>query len=594
MKYLTILCAILFLLSCQNVNKSSESTDANAHMAQLLADYHLDYLEHYPLEATSNGIDGYNDKFPINISESYRQKLRDFYNKYDSGLDSIDRAQLDDMNQTSYDVLAWECDIRLRELDFPTHLTPINQFYSMQNTIGQYASGMSSQPFKTVEDYENWIVRVGEYLVWCDTAIANMRKGMATGYVLPKMLTLKVIPQVEGLSQGSVEDHLFYGPVKFIPDGFTDDEKENITNTYSTLISEEIIPKYQQLTAFFKDEYLPACRETSGIWDTPNGGEFYQHRIKYYTTTSMTADEIFELGQSEVDRLMLEMEKVKNELGFEGDMKAFFADLRTKKELTPYTDPQQVIDHFNEIHEKMKPQLENLFDMVPKAEFEVRRTEAFREKSASAEYSSPSLDGSRPGIFYVPIPNVREYNILSDEDLFLHEAIPGHHYQGALQQENDSLPDFRKILYYSAFGEGWALYSESLGKELGLYTDPYQYLGMLMAEMHRAIRLVVDAGMHAKKWTREEAIQYSLDHEAKTESDIIAEIERYMSWPGQALSYKVGQLKIRELRAKAENELGENFDIKEFHNLVLSIGNVSLAVLENEVNEWIAEEKGAV
>jgi uncharacterized protein (DUF885 family) len=239
----------------------------------------------------------------------------------------------------------------------------------------------------------------------------------------------------------------------------------------------------------------------------------------------------------------------------------------------------------------MKPQINKLFDLTPKTLFEVRRTEAFREASASAEYNPGSQDGIRPGIFYVPIPNVQEYNILSDEDLFLHEAIPGHHYQISLQQENQALPKFRRTLWYSAYGEGWALYSESLGSELGLYTDPYQYFGMLSAEMHRAIRLVVDAGMHTKGWTREQAIQYSLDHEAESENAIIAEIERYMAIPGQALSYKIGQLKIFELRSRAENILGAKFDINEFHNQVLESGVLPLKVLEGKIDKWIAVKK---
>jgi uncharacterized protein (DUF885 family) len=283
------------------------------------------------------------------------------------------------------------------------------------------------------------------------------------------------------------------------------------------------------------------------------------------------------------------MEKVKSQVGFEGDLKSFFDYVRNNKELMPFTDPQQVIDNFNAIHEKMKPQLSQLFDLTPKTAFVVKRTEEFREASASAEYSSGSLDGTRPGVFYVPIPDVSAYNTYSDEDLFLHEAIPGHHYQISLQQENTKLHSFRKTLWYSAYGEGWALYAESLGAELGLYDDPYQYFGMLGAEMHRAIRLVVDAGMHTKGWTREEAIQYSLENEAESEASIISEIERYMAGPGQALSYKIGQLKIRQLRAKAEKELGDKFDIKVFHNKVLESGCIPLKLLENKIDQWIAE-----
>ena len=357
------------------------------------------------------------------------------------------------------------------------------------------------------------------------------------------------------------------------------------------MISEKIIPTYKKMETFLKEEYLPASRESSGISALPNGKEYYDHQIKTYTTTSMTADEIHNLGLSEVARLEAEMEKVKTQVGFEGDLKDFFDFVRNKKELMPFTEPHQVIDNFNTIHEEMKPHLKKLFDLVPKTGFEVKRTEAFREASASAEYNQGSLDGTRPGIFYVPIPDVKTYNVYADEDLFLHEAIPGHHYQISLQQEDTSLPDFRKTLWYSAYGEGWALYCESLGKELGLYEDPYQYFGMLSAEMHRAIRLVVDTGLHTKGWTREQAIQYSLDHEAEPESSIIAEIERYMSWPGQALSYKIGQLKIRELRSKAEKELGEKFDIRQFHNNILESGCIPLQLMENKIDTWISQNK---
>ena len=301
----------------------------------------------------------------------------------------------------------------------------------------------------------------------------------------------------------------------------------------------------------------------------------------------MTADEIHELGLSEVARLRSEMEGVKEKVGFTGDLNAFFEHVRTRAALMPFDDPQQVIDNFNAIHDKMKAKVDMLFELQPKTPFEVRRVEAFREKSAAAHYNPGSLDGTRPGVFYVPIPNVKEYNIFSDEDLFLHEAIPGHHFQISLQQENTALPDFRKTLWYSAYGEGWALYCESLGKELGLYDDPYQYFGMLSAEMHRAIRLVVDTGIHTKGWTREQAIAFSLANEAEPEYAIVSEIERYMANPGQALSYKIGQLKLRELRAMAEQKLGDAFDIRAFHRIVLESGCIPLALLENKINNWI-------
>ncbi|MCB0280596.1 MAG: DUF885 domain-containing protein, partial [Calditrichaeota bacterium] len=504
---------------------------------------------------------------------------------------SFDRASLSETDQMSYDIFKWECEMQLASKDIPSHLTPIDQFWTAQLTMGQLASGSSAQPFKTVADYENWLKRLDAYLIWCETAIANMREGIKEGYVLPKSLIKKVIPQMASLDHGPNEEHLFYGPVKILPASFSDADKQRLTSDYNSMLSDKIIPMYKKLHDFFAGEYLAAGRESSGISAVPNGDKIYAYWIKYYTTTEMTADEIFELGKSEVNRITAEMEKVKTQVGFKGDLKSFFDFVRNKKELMPYTEAQQVIDHFNEIHNRMKPQLKQLFDLTPKSGFEVRRTEAFREASASAEYIQGSVDGTRPGIFYVPIPNVNEYNIYSDESLFLHEAIPGHHYQISLQQENSELPKFRQTLWYSAYGEGWALYSESLGKELGLYTDPYQYFGMLGAEIHRAIRLVVDAGMHTQGWTREQAIQYSLDHEAESEASIISEIERYMAGPAQALSYKIGQLKILELRKKAAAALGDKFDIRQFHNKVLESGCVPLKLLEDKIDRWISSQK---
>jgi uncharacterized protein (DUF885 family) len=283
------------------------------------------------------------------------------------------------------------------------------------------------------------------------------------------------------------------------------------------------------------------------------------------------------------------MEKVREKVGCEGDLNAFFEHVRTKPELMPFSDPQEVIDNFNSMYEKIKPNIDRLFSLQPKTPFEIRRVEAFREKSAAAHYNSGSLDGTRPGIFYVPIPDVEQYNVFDNEALFLHEAIPGHHFQISIQQENKALPNFRKNSFYSAFSEGWALYTESLGKELGLYDDPYQYFGMLNMEMHRAIRLVVDTGLHAKGWSREKAIAYSLENEGDSEAKITSEIERYMANPGQALSYKIGQLKIRELRNLAEEKMGDRFDIRTFHRKVLEDGAIPLSILEEKIISWIKE-----
>ncbi|HRW99928.1 MAG TPA: DUF885 domain-containing protein, partial [Cyclobacteriaceae bacterium] len=426
-----------------------------------------------------------------------------------------------------------------------------------------------------------------------DSAIVNMRKGMASGYVIPKALTVKVIPQLANFDHCPAEDLLYFAPIKNIPADFSEEDKTRLTAAYKDKIENSVVPANKRLRDFIEVEYLPACRESSGIDGIPGGKEYYDYLVRYFTTTDKTADEIFKLGLSEVDRISAEMEKVKEEVGFKGDLKAFLASLRTDRKLRPFKTGEDIIAYYNAIHDKMKPNLTKLFERAPKAGFEVRRIEAFRERTTAANYNAGSEDGTRPGVFYFPSPEPENYSIVGTENLFLHEAIPGHHYQIMLKIENKELPDFRRYLNYGAYTEGWALYTESLGKELGLYTDPYLYFGMLSSEMHRAIRLVVDAGMHSQGWTREQAIQFSKDHEAASEQSIISEIERYMGMPGQALSYKMGQLKILELRAKAEKELGDKFDIRKFHSQILDSGSLPLETLEKKINQWIESSKNS-
>lgn len=581
----------LFLASCSPTTKNEAISTSDSTFNKMLKQFNEEQLKLSPIEATLQGDDRYNDLLPNIFSQAYRNQVKEFYSKYSNELKAFDPNTVSENDQISYDVLQWECDTKLEGLKFKDYLIPFNQIFSIHLYAGQLASGKSFQPFKTVKDYDNWLSRVHAYVILCDTALVNMKQGIKEGYVLPKILINKVIPQFASFDHGPVEDHLFYMPIKNIPPEFSQEEKSRLTKAYQDMILNEIIPLNKKIKDFLQNEYMNAGRESSGIDGIPTGKEFYKTQIKFFTTTTKTADEIFVLGKSEVDRISKEMEAVKSQVGFHGGLKEFFVHLRTKKELMPFSQPEEVIANFNAIHEKMKPHLKMIFDKTPKATFEVRRTEAFRENSASAEYNPGSRDGKRGGVFYVPIPDAKAYNILSDEDLFLHEAIPGHHYQVSLQMENTTLPDFRRSSFYGAYVEGWALYTESLGKELGLYTDPYQYFGMLNGEMHRAIRLVVDAGLHSQGWTREQAIQYSKDHEAETEDSIVAEIERYMVGPGQALSYKIGQLKILELRAKAEKELGTQFRLAEFHNQILDSGGLPLQVLEKKIDRWIDREK---
>ena len=581
-KIITLLISILVFFSCNFNNVKS------LEIAQVFENYYQESLKLYPLQATSQGDLRYNDFLPNDLSDEFRKKEKEFYTFYKSQLNNFPDHTLNENDLLSKKVLLWECDLSLKRLTFNEQYTPINQMWTLQLTIGQYAAGLSAQPFKTVKDYNNWLKRIDDYLIWLETAEERMRQGIKNEIVLPKSLIKKVIPQLKTILNPDLNQNLFFSPARQFPKEFSEKDKSILIEKYTEMVLNKIIPAYKKLYDFMSDQYLDAGRSSSGISAFEDGLDYYNYSIKLYTTTELTADEIHNIGLKEVAKISSEMEKIKTKVGFNGDLKSFFNHVRELDELIPFNEPQEVIDNFNKIHEKMTPQVNKLFGLQPKTPFEVRRTESFREASASAEYNPGSLDGTRPGIFYVPIPNIKEYNYFSDEDLFLHEAIPGHHYQISLQQENTSLPSFRKSLWYSSYGEGWALYSESLGEELGLYDDPYQYFGMLSAEMHRAIRLVVDTGLHTKGWSREKAIQYSLDNEAESEAGITSEIERYMANPGQALSYKIGQLKIRELRSNAEQKLGDKFDIKMFHEKVLESGCIPLQLLEEKINKWVS------
>ncbi|GAB1444932.1 DUF885 domain-containing protein [Flammeovirgaceae bacterium] len=603
MKVFTGCFIALLLIIFSNCTNAPTKDDHIAAADSLFRAYYDFKLRINPIEATKAGENQYNDRVANYVSGPYLKEIEEKYTHFLNIIDRYDSSMVTPSQWMSLRVMQWDCNIKREGLnnkivtvaspmyDLPSfELMPLAQITSLQLYFSQLAGGKSVQPFNTVEDYDNWLKRVDDYLAFLDTCMVNMNEGIEKGIVMPKVLIRKMIPQLDEFINAPNMEHLFYGPVEIMPASFPPEDRMRLTMAYAEMIEGKIEPKYRDLRDFLVNTYLPAGRETSGINALPNGPETYNYLVKLSTTTLMSADEIHELGKNEVTRIRGEMEKVKTEIGFKGDLKEFFEQVRTSKEQMPFTDPSQVIANFNDIHNRMSVRLNEVFDLKPKASFEVRRTEAFREASASAEYVPGTKDASRAGVFYVPIPDVASYNKYNAEALFLHEAVPGHHYQLSLQQENDSLPEFLHPESMGVFVEGWALYAESLGRELGLYEDPYQYFGMLSMEMHRAIRLVVDTGIHGKGWTREQAIQYSLDNEADSEASITAEIERYMATPGQALSYKIGQLKIRELRTRAEEALGEAFDVKEFHNQVLNSGSLPLVLLEEKIDNWIATE----
>jgi uncharacterized protein (DUF885 family) len=598
-KSLIIIMLTLLGYGCKD-QTSIENKSEVISIASIFDNYYKFKDRINPIEATKGGNYEYNNFIANYISDSYQKDLKENYTHFLNVLNEYDSKDLSEVDLLSMKVMKWDCEVKLEGLNnaivtiaspiynLPSfELMPLFQIQSLHLYVAQLAAGGSVQPFNTVEDYDNWLKRVDDYISFLDTSISMMKEGMSKNIVLPKVLAQKMIPQLNEFILNPVKDHLFYMPIISMPESINEEEHHRISDEYSNMIINKLKPKYKELKQFLVNEYLPACRETSGIGALPNGPETYNYLIKLHTTTTMSADQIHELGKNEVARILVEMEDAKNKIGFEGDIKAFFECVRNSPEQMPFTDPKQVIDNFNSIKERINKTLDQVFELKPKADFVMRRTEAFREASASAEYVPGTKDASRAGIFYVPIPDVRKYNKYSDEALFLHEAIPGHHYQLSLQQENTELPEFLHPESMGVFVEGWALYAESLGRELGLYKDPIQYFGMLSMEMHRAIRLVVDTGIHSKGWTREQAIQYSLDNEAESEESVIAEIERYMATPGQALSYKIGQLKIRELRTKAETKLGDKFSVTEFHNQVLNSGSLPLVLLEAKIDNWI-------
>jgi uncharacterized protein (DUF885 family) len=412
---------------------------------------------------------------------------------------------------------------------------------------------------------------------------------------LPRACVVKTIPQMRDLSQKNVKKSLFYAPIgsKKEFSTFTKTDQTRLAADFENMISAKLSPAFLRIADFLETEYLPKSRTTSGVSAMPNGDKYYDWCIRYWTTlTGRTPDIIFETGKTEVTRLRAEMERVKVSTGFKGDLAAFFEFLKTDKQFFPFKTSQNVIDSFQNIYKILEPNVNKMFSLKPKSKFEIRRTEAFREASSSAEYNQGSADGTRPGIFYVPVPDATKFSTTSGmESLFLHEAIPGHHFQVMLQMEDEFLPKFRRFSWYGAYGEGWALYTESLGKELGLYSNPYQYMGALGDEIHRAIRLVVDVGLHTKGWTREEAIKYSLENEPLSEDGVVSEIERYMVIPGQALSYKTGSMHLRKLREKYATELGQRFRLTDFHDEILRGGCLPLDVLDVKMEDWATKKR---
>ncbi len=598
-----IVALILGLAACSKSEEPLAPVDEAAALAEKVAginalytEFDEEFLALNPIFATFRGDYRYNDQWGQYdfLSDEYADVMYDLHKRYLERLVAIDPAGLDDQDRSNYEIFKLDrqnaIDRQDRGFNDFGALTPVSQFFSVPNFVVLLGSGANAQPFKTPADYDNWIKRSSGMTNHVELTIAKMREGVELGVVQPTILMEKTLPQLAAQVVDSAEQSSFWGPITRMPEDFSDEERERITNEYRAHIEGVLIPAYAKLHGYITDEYMAHTRDTIGQSDVPGGAEYYAFLVNETTTTGLTPQEIHDIGKREVERLTAEMEKVREQVGFDGDLQAFFEFLRTDPQFY-YDNPEDLFAEYENLRQRIDPQLEEIFDVMPKASYVLKEVEEFRAQAmAAAQYMPGTPDGSRPGVFYVNTFQLDQRPKYTMEALSLHEANPGHHFQVTIAQELEEMPAFRRFSGYTAYNEGWGLYAESLGHELGLYEDPYQYFGALFFDIWRANRLVVDTGMHALGWTRQEAIDWMMGNSPVTEVDVIAEVDRYIAIPSQALAYKIGQLKIRELRTRAEEALGEGFDVREFHNQVLTSGALPLAVLEDKIDRWIASK----
>ncbi len=504
-------------------------------------------------------------------------------------LKMIDRSALSVADRLNYDLFKKDYEESIERFKFKSFLTPINQRGGIQ-TADELAEFLQ---FTTVKDYEDWLARLEAFPVLMDQTLTLMREGKKQNLMWAKKVMGRVPGQIDKQITPDAESNPFYAPFKTFPKDISEADQTRLKAQAKAAIDGKIIPAYRKLKDYFEKEYLPASYNDVGIWQRPDGADYYAFLARSYTTTNMSPREIHEKGLSEVARIRAEMEKIKTQVGFKGTLQEFFQYLRTDEKFF-YRTPDELLNAYRAMSKKIDPNVTKVFRTMPRAPYGVIPIpDKIAPDTTTAYYNSPAADGSRPGYYYVNLykPEVRpKWEMMA---LSLHEAVPGHHFQISLQQELGALPNFRKFGGFTAFVEGWGLYAESLGEDMELYDDPYDKFGQLTYEMWRAVRLVVDTGIHQFKWDRQKAIDFFRENAAKTEQDIVNEIDRYISNPGQALAYKIGELKIKELRARSKNELGDKFDIKEFHDIVLLSGALPLDILEKNVDEWIAKKKTA-
>jgi len=574
---------------------AAKAGQAQKQLAKLAAAFHTARCKFDPLLfATANGDTRYDDQIGLAISPKVRAAQFNLYRTLQKQLMAVNRSQLGAQEQLTYDLLTYELNNAMQMESFPDHLLPLNQMDNVPSTLANYASGTGSQPLETVKQYQAYLNRLNQLPAWIDQAIANMREGMRKGVVHPKAITSAMLPQLQNLRASSPQASVFYSPVTRFPASFSEADKKKLTAAYLNTVDHKVAPALNRLVSFLEHEYLPAGRSTTGWSALPNGAAWYAAHIKDSTNLPLPAEEIHALGLKEVARIQQQMAALAPKLGYDGPTSKLPQWVSAQTSYNIFTTDEQVLDAYRAIYAQVQAKLPAYFSLVPKAKLELHLEPELTRATASDHYTPSAADGSHPGVFWPVVNDPKQYSRVDMVSLFLHEGVPGHHLHAALLKEID-LPDFRKFSTENpnsaAFTEGWALYSETLGKEMGLYEDPVAYFGHLNAEMLRAARLVVDTGMHAKGWTREQAISYLSEVLGWDEARSRNQIERYMVLPAQALSYKIGSLKILELRARAQQALGDKFSYQKFHEVVIGDGTLPMPILEQRVDRWIATSK---
>lgn len=570
---------------------STASANPNQQLDSLAEAFFEAGLELSPVGATSLGDNRYNHIYTVGFSPDIRARSRALNQEYETRLRAIDPASLDAEHQLTYEIFRRELEESREGERFPQHLVPLNQFFNFTASFVQMGAGTGLHPFRTVDDYEDFLGRIRGFEQAIDITIANLREGMAKGIVQPRVLMERVLPQLSAHVVDDPTSSLFYGPITSMPATFSAEDRARLTAEYTAAIRDRVVPSFRKLHDFVRDEYMPRTRTTVGLSALPDGRAWYEYQVRSVTTTDLTPEQIHDIGLAEVARIHREMETVMRQVGWQGDLKSFMQHLSTDPRYR-YTTREEMLADYRAAQARIDASTDRLFDVKPRANYEIRPVEPFRERSFSGgSYTPASLDGTRPGVFHLNTydpPGRPRYGM---ESLLIHEGSPGHHFQISIARELEHLPRLRRFGGYTAYSEGWGLYAETLGKELGLYQDPYQYFGYLSSELWRAIRLVLDTGIHAKGWTLEQAKEYARQNSANSETNIQAEVERFAAIPGQALAYKVGEMKITELRRRAQAALGPRFDIKAFHRAVLEDGALPMDVLDAKINRWIAAQQ---